>query len=99
MNRENREGYLYTLNIERLFKEIGNNLKYAKIEHTPSETGDFWDEYFDLYNQNGELACMDGETVQVVKDNGNLLTLMNSTGMGDVEFDLTETEFKTAAYE
>ena len=95
----NREGYLYTLSIEKLFKEFGERLKNTKVEHVPSKTGGFWDEYFNLYNPKEELACMDGETVQVIKDEGNILTLMNSTGMGDIEFELTETEFKIAAYE
>lgn len=94
----NREGYLFTLNIEKLYKEIGTDLKHTRVEHIPSKTGEFWDEYFNLYNPKGELVCMDGEGVQVIKDCGNCLKLMNSTGMGDLEFDLTEKEFEIAAY-
>ena len=93
----NRENELYTLSIEALFDEIGEDLEFSTIEYTPSEDDDYTHEYFDLYNESHNLACMDGEQVLVIKDNGDTLDLFSIESEKEVTFTLTLTEFKIAA--
>ena len=88
----NREGDLVCLNIAALSEEIGDDLEYTRVEY--SSDG----EYFDLYNADGELCCMDGEEVLIIKDDGTDLSFVNQNGIKHVEFRLTLTEFKTAYF-
>ena len=89
-----RKDCLVCLSISALEKELGDNLEYTRIEYTPD--GD--KEYFDLYNANDELCCIDGEEVLIVKDDGTDLTFVNQNGLKDVEFRLTLTEFLIASF-
>jgi len=91
MSREGKEVYL---SISTLEKEFGDDLEYTRIKYSSDEDG----EYFDLYNADDELCCMDGENVRIVKDDGTDLTFVNQNGLKDVEFRLTLTEFKTAYF-
>lgn len=82
------------LSISTLERELGDDLEYTRIEYT--NDGD--EEYFDLYNDEDELCCMDGEEVLIVKDDGTDLTFVNQNGLNDVEFKLTLSEFIVAAF-
>ena len=92
-----RENELYTLSIEDLFNEIGECLEFASIKHTHDADDDCIHEYFDLYNESNNLACMDGEQVLVIKDHGDTLDLFSVESEKEVMFTLTLTEFKIAA--
>jgi hypothetical protein len=93
-----RVGMKFCLSIERLYDEIGECLEFTTIEYTPSEDGKPSHTYYDLYNENGNLACMDGEEATIIKDDGETLTLLNEESETPVEFKLTLTEFKIAAF-
>ncbi len=82
------------LSISTLEKELGDTLEYTRIEY--SSDGD--EEYFDLYNDNDELCCLDGEEVLIIKDDGDTLTFRNENDKNNVEFKLTLTEFLTASF-
>ena len=85
---------LVCLSISALNKEFGDYLEYTRIEYACD--GD--EEYYDLYNTNDELCCLDGEEVLIIKDDGTDLTFVNQNGLKDVEFRLTLTEFLTASF-
>lgn len=89
-----REGKEVCLNIAALSEELGDDLEYTRIKYSSDGDG----EYFDLYNAEDELCCMDGENVRIVKDYGTDLIFVNQNGLKDVEFQLTLTEFKTAYF-
>lgn len=86
------------LNIQSLYKEIGEDLEFTTIEFTPSEDSNSSHEYYDLYNSDRVLACMDGEDVMVVEDYGDTLVLLNDNGNIPVKFELTLSEFKISAF-
>lgn len=57
--------------------------------------------YYDLYNHKNELACMDGETVELVELKSPMpmvLVLENKNGEEPVRFMLTPNEFSLATY-
>lgn len=92
-----RVGEKYCLSIKTLYEEIGEDLEFATIEYCKEEEED--NEYFDLYGTNRNLiACMDGEEVTVIKDQGDTLVFINENGLQSIEFTLTLTEFKIAAF-
>lgn len=55
-------------------------------------------EYYDLYNDSDELACMDGEWCHVVEKSDHHVLLRNDNGDGTVYFCLTLEEFEIAAF-
>ena len=78
-----------TLSISELYRYCG---KFPCSHNTfVSDDG-----YFDLYNNDGELCCMDGEDVEVVGHNDGIWTLKNTHGDNDVYFSLTDAEFEVA---
>lgn len=83
------------LSISALKRGLGDNLEYTRIEYT--NDGDR--EYFDLYNDEDKLCCLDGEEVFIIKDDGTDLTFINQNGTKDVKFTLTLSEFKIAAFD
>ncbi|MCM1168222.1 MAG: hypothetical protein NC401_19730 [Ruminococcus sp.] len=54
------------------------------------------DEYYDLYNDDNELACMSGEVVTIVEVGKELVTFRNDNGESSIYFTLTKNELKHA---
>lgn len=79
------------ISVESLYSKYGKTLSYCSIIE---DIGD--EAYYDLFF-GGELACMDGENCVVVKE-GDKYILKNSNGEKDIEFILTEEEFKVATF-
>lgn len=80
------------ISIEALYDKYGNNTSVNTINVSHSNGC----EYYDLYNKDGELACMDGETVTVFQENEHFVSFVNKYGETDVFFDLTPEEAETA---
>ena len=55
--------------------------------------------YYDLYNENGELAYMDGEEVMIDQIGHCLITFRNTNGDGTIYFALTYDECEIAMFE
>lgn len=69
------------------------NLSFGKIVFTnEGESGT----YYDLYNDDGEVACMSGEEVYVVEVGEYLVTFRNDNGESSVYFTLTKQELEYA---
>ena len=69
-----------------------NNLLFCEI--VPDVTAD----YYDLYNKNGELACLDGEEVLIDRIGKVTVTFRNDNGEESVYFYLTHEEADKAIY-
>lgn len=58
---------------------------------------DFGDtDYYDLYNEDGELACLDGEEVIIEQVGEQLITFRNDNGESSIHFALTYKEAEMA---
>ncbi len=84
-----QEGQKYCINTKRLFETGNGKLTFGKIENV--------DDYYDLYNANGDLACCMCETVVVDQVGPSLVSLKSDSGEGTVYFSLTHEEFSCAA--
>lgn len=84
-----KEGQEYCINTKRLFEKWNGKLTFGKIENV--------DEYYDLYNADGDLACCLCETVIVDQIGPSLVTFKNNQGAGTIYFALTHEEFLCAA--
>lgn len=68
-----------------------NNSHSIEIEVQQDENGN--DAYWDLYNADKELACMDGETCEVISiDQDGFVTLKNNDGESGKLFTLSPDE-------
>lgn len=83
------EGQQYCINTKILFEKWNGELTLGKIENM--------DDYYDLYNANGDLACCMCETVVVDQVGPSLVSLKSDNGEGTVYFSLTHEEFSCAA--
>lgn len=87
------------LSLETLYsnrKPYNNTVELAYGEIVRTE--DDGDEWFDLYNDSGSMACMDGEVVLLKSIDGNVYTFINSNGEKDVDFKLTKEEVDHAVF-
>lgn len=56
--------------------------------------------YYDLYNEDGEMACCDGEECVIEEDSGVLVTFLSEgTDGGTVRFTLTHEELAVATFQ
>ena len=78
------------LSVKELYDKYGNHLAFGSIEHT-YEDGE---EYYDLYDENGFLVCVDGQKCEVISINREEITLKNDN---DKLFLLSREEFENAA--
>lgn len=86
------------ISLETLYNEIGENLTHAVIEKTYQEETDTT--YYDLRNNSRDLvACMDGEEVQIISENENVVEFLNTNGEIDMIFKLSKEEFNIATFE
>jgi hypothetical protein len=84
-------GNEYGISIETIYRNFGCSLRYASIKCTAGESEDPY--YFDLYNRNGELGCMDGESCTLSRINGDGgLEFENKEGESSVSFTLSREE-------
>lgn len=91
---EFKEGQRVTVSVHALY-DSGIPLEYGRIE---VETDDKW-RYYDIYNEDGELACCDGEECMIEQVGAVLITLVNGYGESTVRLTLTRPEAEIALFE
>lgn len=84
---------LYMFNIYR-YPDGGP--AYGHIEINFNGLGD--EPYYDLYNPDGYIACMDGEVCEVTGIEDDKVFFVNKAGDYPVEFVLTQEEAGVACY-
>ena len=89
------EGTTRCISIKALY-ELSSTLTYGSIIY--SRDDDVKQEYFDLYNQDGQLACLDGEECKVKKVNKDSVVLTSKNTEFSVDFVLTHEEAQTAFF-
>lgn len=90
------EGMKVCISVKSLY-DMENNLLFGKIVSDFAESQNDTD-YYDLYNENGELACLDGEEVLIDQVGQAIVTFRNDNGDGSVYFSLTHEEADKAIY-
>lgn len=90
------EGMKVCISVKSLYN-MGNDLLFGKIVPDFSESKNDTN-YYDLYNEDGELACLDGEEVLVNQIGQAIITFRNDNGDGSVYFSLTHEETAAAIY-
>ena len=82
------------LDIKALYKEYGKFLTIGEIVKEYQECNDTT--YYDLLNEFGKVACMDGEEVFITEISNGLVHFQNDNGEYTVYFALTEDESDVA---
>lgn len=77
---------LYESNLATLFCDIVPDYDDGKLK------------FYDLYNDDGVLACCDGEECVIEQVGSEILTLINSNGEGTIYFNLTFEEADIALF-
>lgn len=90
------EGMKVCISVKSLY-DMKNDLLFGKIVPDFAENQSDID-YYDLYNEDGELACLDGEEVLVDQIGQSIITFRNDNGDGSVYFSLTHEETDVAIY-
>ena len=90
-----KEGQEVCVSVKTLY-ESNEKLEYGTIVPDYDENGNM--NYWDLYNEDGELACMDGETCIIEQVGNVLLTLTNDNGEGTIHFTITKEEADRAIF-
>ena len=85
------------LDLKALYEKYGSQLEDCYIVHVPKGTQGNSEDYYELYNDDGEFLCMDGEFCEVISrgffsDSATLI----SNEPHEQEFFLTGREFKCA---
>lgn len=91
-----KEGQEVTVSVKTLYDD-GVPLEYGSIIPDYDENGKLM--YYDLYNEDGELACCDGETCRIEQVGVALITLVNNDGESTVRLTLTRPEAEIALFE
>ncbi|MDD6484007.1 MAG: hypothetical protein PUF72_05470 [Clostridiales bacterium] len=88
------EGMKVCISVKAL-QNMENDLLYGLI------VPDYYNNtnYYDLYNEGGELACMDGEEVLIDQIGKTLVTFRNDNGDGNIYFSLTHKEAGLAIFQ
>lgn len=94
---ELKEGQKVTVSVQALY-DSGIPLEYGRIEVENDDSGKVVN-YCDIYNEDGELACMDGETCIIEQIGTVSITLVNNYGESTVLFALTKKESDIAIYD
>ena len=87
------KGESVCISLESLYRNI-TNLNSGHIDFTE----DNGCEYYDLYNDNGVLVCMDGEVCIIEDISEDVFTLSNNTGIQEEYFTLTVEEIGIAVF-
>ena len=83
------------ISIQALYEKFGSKLTYTII----NKTREGKNQYFDLYNLHDDMiACCNGECVQIIEENENVIVLLNIEGENDIKFELSREEFETAVF-
>lgn len=87
------------ISIKTLYEKIGNKQTDYGLRIHKTKDDETEQEYFDLINSNGDVACMDGEECVVMHDRkNNLFLCTNNNGEQPVRFSLSEKELAICAF-
>lgn len=87
---------LVCISVKALYDMYGPNLTLGTIKKRKSNG----ETYYDLYNEDGDLACCDGEEWPIEEDSGVLVTfLADGSDGGAVRFALTHEELGVATFQ
>lgn len=92
-----QEGQEVTVSVQALY-DSGIPLEYGRIEVEKDDSGKVVN-YADIYNEDGEFACCDGETCTIEQVGTVLITLVNDYGESTVRLTLTRPEAEIALFE
>ena len=83
-----------TISLKTLYDKFGDNLEHGDIVRS----GDNGQEYYDFYNTDNVLVCIDGETCEVIESDrvGNITVLLNLES--DFSFALTNEEIDIGSF-
>ena len=79
-------------------KALYENTQDLTFGHIVPDFEDGVMKYYDLYNDDDELACLDGEECVIAQVGQALITLSNSNGDGTIYFTLTREEADVAIF-
>ncbi len=79
-------------------KALYENMSDLTFGHIIPDCEDGVMKYYDLYNEDDELACLDGEECMIDQVGQVLITLRNINGDGTVYFTLTREEADIAIF-
>lgn len=82
-------GMSVTVSCKELYEKCRDSHSF-EIQTEKNESGE--DAYWDLYNADNELACMDGETCEIVGIQDGYITLRNNDGESEKLFTLSAEE-------
>lgn len=83
------------ISVKALYDMYGPNLTLGTIKKHKSNG----ETYYDLYNEDGELACCDGEEWPMEENGGYLVTFLTDGPDGSaVRFTLTQEELGVATF-
>ena len=94
---ELKKGQRVTVSVQTLY-DSGISLEYGRIEVENDDSGKIVN-YCDIYNEDGEFACCDGEECVVEQVGAVLITLVNDYGESTVRLTLTRPEAEIALFE
>ena len=85
------EGTTVCISVQALFETVGTpKLGWINFD------SDYYENYYDLYNEDNKLACMDGEEVTIEQVGETLVTFRNDEGESSIRFTLTKEEAEIA---
>ena len=87
---EYKAGQEVCVSVQQLYNEYGGHITYGTIGME--------EEYYDLFNENRQLACMDGEQCRINHVGQDMLLLKNENGWKTVCFALSKVEAATAFF-
>ena len=81
------------ISVKSLYEKYGTNLTFGKIERIPFGQDSDICEYYDLYDNNGNIVCIDGEKCSVVTMENNIMLTNEDEGNRDPEAEFIESTF------
>lgn len=92
--KQYREGMRVGVSVKALYE----NAQDLMFGHIIPDFEDGVMKYYDLYNDDDELACLDGEECMIDQVGQALITLRNTNGDGAIYFTLTYEEADIAIF-
>lgn len=103
MNNKLEEGLKVCVSVKTLFNYLTEDRDEKIVDFSNGyieKSVDGKRKYYDLYNNQGELACMDGEIVHILNINkqNDIVTFINNNGECSVIFELYTEEIEEALF-
>jgi hypothetical protein len=83
------------ISTQALYEQFGERLLHGRISVEEGEGCN----YYDMYNSEGVVCCMDGEAIRVESINGDNVVFMNEDGEEPIKFILSKEEVEVAVFQ